>query len=339
VKWIDRADRYQRAHGWAGLPVAVVRKFVDDEAGYLAALLTYYGFLSVFPLLLIFTTLLGFLLGGDPGLRQRLLHTALNELPVAGGQIASNIHTLHGSVPALVAGVLITGYGALRAARAAQNALNRVWAIPRRDWPSPVHAYLRAAALVAGLGVALLAATALSALTTTGPDVHGGLGVAAGAAIRAAASVAATAINTGVFVLAFRVLTARQIPLRDLRGGAIAAGVAWQLLQEISTFFASRGLHGSSATYGWFSIVLGLMAWIYLGALITVVAAEVNAVRAKQLWPRALRGLFTEHTDLTPADRLAYAEYAEAQRHTASEKIEVTFDQLSAAEAGREPAS
>lgn len=335
---VARVDRYQRNHRWLGLPLAVLRKYSDDQGGYLASLLTYYGFLSVFPLMLILVTVLGFLLAGTPGLQQQLLHTALAEFPIVGEQLAGSVHTLRGSVPALVVGVLVSTYGALRFAHAGQYVLNQVWAIPRRAWPDPFRAYARALLLVTGLGVALVATTALSGFTTAEHALGGLLGGTLALSTRVVATVLAMAVNTGVFVLAFRVLTAHNIPLRDLRGGAIAAGVAWQVLQEIGTYYVAREMRGINAAYGLFSIVLVLLAWIYLGAMLVVIAAEYNAVRANRLWPRALLAAFTETAELTRADRRAYASYATAQRHTAAQDVSVHFHtQSSAVEPESEP--
>jgi YihY family inner membrane protein len=325
ARLLVRLDRYQRDHRWLGLPVALIYKYQEDQGGYLAALITYYGFLSLFPLLLILVTVLGFVLAGSPGLQQQLLHTALGEFPVVGTQLADNVHILHGSVPALVIGILVSLYGALRVAHAAQYALNQVWAIPRRAWPNPVHAYGRALLLVGGLGIALLVTTGLSALTTTEQAFSGFFGVAFGVLIRLVATLLAVATNTGVFVLAFRVLTARQIPLRDLRGGAIVAGVVWQALQELGTYYVARELRGINAAYGLFSIVLGLLAWIYVGAFIVVFAAEFNVVLANRLWPRALAGAVGETTELTRADRRVYAAYAAAQQYTSAQTVQVNF--------------
>lgn len=326
ARLLVRADRYQREHRWAGLPVAVVFKFIEDQGGYLAALLTYYGFLSIFPLLMIATTVLGFVLAGTPGLREELLHTVLAEFPIVGDQLATHIHTLHGSVPALVIGALVSSYGALRVARAAQNALNQVWAIPRHAWPDPFRAYGRALVLIAGLAAAIIATTGLSWISTTTQALTGTLGSVLAVAVRAVATLLAAAVNAGAFLLAFRILTAHQIPLRDMRTGAIAAGITWQALLEIGTYYVARELHGVNAAYGLFSIVLVLMAWIYLGALITVLAAELNVIRADRLWPRSLRAAFVTTSELTRADRRAYSAYAAAQRHTTAQRVEVRFD-------------
>jgi hypothetical protein len=63
---VHRFDDYQQKSKWLALPMAVVKKFGDDQGGNLAALLAYYAFLSVFPLLLVFTTILAYALHGNP---------------------------------------------------------------------------------------------------------------------------------------------------------------------------------------------------------------------------------------------------------------------------------
>ena len=126
------------------------------------------------------------------------------------------------------------------------------------------------------------------------------------------ATLLAVMINSGLFLAAFRILTTRHVALGQIRTGAILAAIAWQLLQEVGTYYLAREFKGASATYGLFGIVLGLLAWIYLAALIVVFCAELNVVRAKRLWPRNLLTPFTDDVDLTRADKSAYTSYAQA---------------------------
>ena len=163
---ISRVDDYQQRHRWAGLPIAVVYKYFDDQGGYLAALITYYGFLSLFPLLLLLVTVSGFVLAGDPHLQQRALNSALSQFPIIGEQLGNNLHPPHGSVAAVVVGIIGLLYGGIGIAQAAQHALNTVWAIPKRSRPNPVKGRLRSLALLGILGIGLCLTTALSGLTT-----------------------------------------------------------------------------------------------------------------------------------------------------------------------------
>jgi membrane protein len=313
------ADAFQRRHRWAGLPLAVLYKFADDQGGYLAALITYYGFVSLFPLLLLLTTVLGFALQGSPELRQRVLDSALAQFPVIGDQIASNIHSFHGSVLGLVVGVFGSLYGGLGVVQAAQNALNQMWGVPRAARPNPFVARLRSLLLLGAGGLIILATSILSTLTATVS--------AYGDGVRTGAVVAGIALNVALFTAAFRLLTARSLSFRQVAVGAIGAAVAWQAVQWSGSFLLGHRLRGATATYGLFGIVLGLLTWIYLGAVIFVVCAEINVVRVERLWPRSLLTPFTDNVRLTPGDRRAYTSYAETERHKSFERVEVDFDE------------
>ncbi|MCW2900986.1 MAG: ribonuclease [Streptosporangiaceae bacterium] len=312
-------DAFQRRHRWAGLPLAVVYKFVDDQGSYLTALITYYGFVSLFPLLLLLVTALGFGLQDSPGLQQRVLDSALAQFPVIGDQIGTNIHSFHGSVLGLIAGILGSVYGGLGVIQATQNALNKMWGVPRNSRPNPITARLRSLLLLAVGGAGVLAATVLSALSA--------IAGAYGSGVRVGATILAIALNITLFMTAFRVLTARSLTSAQVRVGAVAAAVTWQVLQWAGTFLLGYTLKGATATYGLFGIVLGLLTWIYLGALIFVIGAQINVVRVDRLWPRSLLTPFTDNVDLTSGDRRAYTSYAETERHKGFENVEVDFDQ------------
>jgi membrane protein len=297
----------------------VLYKYGDDQGGYLAALMTYYGFVSLFPLLLLFVTILSFALQGNARLQQQVLDSALAHFPVIGDQIASNIHSFHGSVFGLVVGVLGSLYGGLGVVQAAQNALNQMWAVPRNARPNPIMARLRSLLLLLAGGVTVLATSVLSALSAN-------VG-AYGAGVRAAAVVIGGALNVALFTAAFRVLTARPLTAREVAPGAVLAALVWQVLQWAGTLLLGHWLRGATATYGLFGIVLGLLTWIYLGAVTFVLCTELNVVRVERLWPRSLLTPFTDNVRLTAGDRRAYTSYAETERHKGFENVQVDFDE------------
>jgi membrane protein len=322
VSVLGRVDEYQQQHRWVGLPLAVVYKFFDDQGNHLTALITYYGFLSLFPLLLLMVTILGFLLQASPTLQQEVLDSALSQFPVIGDQIARNISSLHGSGAAVVIGILVSVYGGLGAAQAAQAALNKVWGVPRGARPNPIQARLRSLLMLVIMGAGVLLTTVLAALTTAARTYGSGIGTGT----RIGAGVLGVAINIALFMFAFRVLTAKPVTIGQVRGGAIAAALVWQGLQAGATSYLGHLMRTASSTYGAFALVLGLLAWIYLGALTLVLCAETNVVRAKRLWPRSLLTPFADTADLTAADQEAYESYAETERHKSGEHIDVTFD-------------
>src|SRR5436190_1496648 len=319
---VDAIDAYQRRHGWLGFPLAVVYKFGDDQGPYLTALITYYGFLSLFPLLLLLVTVLGFVLQGDPGLQARLVNSTLAELPIIGGQLRENVHSLKGSGIALAVGIAGTIYGCLGAAGAMQNAFNRAWAVPRHQRPNPIALRLRSLLLLAVLGAGVLVTAALSAL----PTGAGAFGASVGTALGIAAIPVAMLVNAGLFMLVFRVLTGGEVPTRQLRIGALVAGVGWEAVQLLGTYFVAHTLKGAPEAYGVFGLVLGLIAWIYLLALVIVLATEVNVVAQRGLWPRALLTPFTDRVQLTSADERVYTAYAESERRKGFEVVDVGFE-------------
>jgi len=321
---ITRAlDRFQRRHRWAGLPLAVLYKFIDDQGNVLAALITYYAFISLFPLLLLLVTVLGYALHGNEHLQAQVFNSALSQFPVIGDQLRTNIDPLHGKVLGLVVGILGSVYGGLGVAQACQNAMNKVWAVPRHARPSPLRARGISLLLLALLGTGVLATTILSGLTTSAGAYGSDLGVGA----RVLSTVLSVAVNAVLFMVAFQLMTAEHITLAQVRGGALAAAVCWQLLQVVGTYYVAHDLKNASATYGVFGLVLGAIAWIYLGALVVVMSAEYSVVRVKKLWPRSLLTPFTDNVRLTEGDRRAYASYPMTEKHKGFETVEVEFHQ------------
>ncbi|MEV6796230.1 YihY/virulence factor BrkB family protein [Streptomyces sp. NPDC051320] len=320
---VQRIDAFQQRHTWVGQPLAVAYKFFDDEGVYLAALLTYYGFLSLFPLLLLLITALSALLENDPGLQQQVLHSALRQFPVIGDQLQNNIHSFRVNGLALAAGVVGSLYGSLGVAQAAQHALNAIWAVPRHLRPNPIRSRMKGLVFLAMVAVGLGAATGLSIMASA----TSAFGFNLGDEFRFLATVLAILLNASLLLMTYRILTHREVAFRKLWAVALGGACVWQVLQWAGAYYVRHALRGASATYGMFAIVLGLIAWLYLGALIFVTAAEVSAVRAHRLWPRSLLTPFTDDVQLTPADRRAYTSYATTAAFKGFEEVRAVFHQ------------
>jgi YihY family inner membrane protein len=314
----EKLDRLQRRHRAAGFPIAVVYKYIDDSGPYLAALITYYAFVSLFPLLLLLSTILANVLAGDPELQQRLIQSALSQFPVVGDQLGTP-EKLSGGAVGVVIGVLASLYGGLGVAQAVQYAMNTAWSVPRNSRPNPFLARGRSLLLLGTAGLAVLGTTALS---TLGAGNAGSLG----AALRVLVLLASIAVNSIVFVFAFKLATARRLSVRDVAPGALTAAVLWQLLQTFGVGYVGHVVSHASATNGVFALVLGLLAFLYLAAVIGVLCVEINVVRVDRLHPRALLTPFTDDVHLTPGDRRSYTGLAKAQRSKGFETVHVTFD-------------
>jgi membrane protein len=280
---VATADRTQQRWPWLAFPVAVWKKFGDDQAGNLAALIAYYAFIATFPLLLVFVTVLDITLKNNPTLQHELLDSALAHYPVVGDQIKSNLHTPTVSGLPLVIGIVVLLLGARGVAGAIQNALCEVWGIPRASRPGFPWSFLYSMALVFAVGGGMVLTTFLSGLA-------GGIGhVLNGAVASIGTVVASLVLNVGVFWLAFRLATVRRVPWRDMWVGAAIAAAVWQVLQVVGGYVVSHQLSHASSLYGTFGVVLGLLAWLYLQAEVTLYAAEVDVVLVRRLWPRSIK--------------------------------------------------
>jgi YihY family inner membrane protein len=175
--------------------------------------------------------------------------------------------------------------------------------------------------LVLLIGLGLVATTILTGISagtgTLDSDLNG--------LIRLAFLVVSILANAALFAAAFRLLTARDVTVRELLPGAVFAAAGWQVLQALGTTYVSRVVTHSSDIYGVFGIVLGLLAWIYLAAVIVVLSAELNVVIACRLWPRSLLAPFADGLPLTPADERAYVSYVKMRRYKTFEHVDVTF--------------
>ena len=273
------ADAFQQRRPVLAFPVAVWKKFNDDQAGNLAALIAYYGFVAIFPLLLVLATVLDIVLRNDPALQKTLTDSALAQYPVIGQQIKTQLGEIPGTGLPLVFGAIFLLFGARGVANAMQNALCEVWGIPRQDRPGFPMSQVWSFALLLTVGIGFIVTTFLSGLAGGAGHLLTGAGATVGAVL------ISLGLNVGVFWLGFRLATARLVRWRDLLVGALIAALIWQVLQVAGGYVVSHQLHRANELYGTFGVVLGLVAWLYLQAEATLWAAEVDVVLARRLWP------------------------------------------------------
>ena len=311
---LHAADELQQRHAWLAFPVAVWKKFGDDHAGNLAMLVAWFAFVSIFPLMLVLVTVLDIVLKNNPDLQHQLKNSVLSDYPVIG-QHLSNISPLQQRGLPLVVGLVGTFLGALGVANAMQNALNTAWEIPYARRPGFPWSWLRSMGLIVVIGLCLIGTTILS---TGAGRVLTGAG-ATGAGANVAAYAVSLAASIGLFLLAFRLGTAREIGWRQQWLGAVIAGVIWQILQSVSGYFISHQLAHASPIYGTFAVVIGLIAWLYLQAQLTLYAVQVSVVRTYRLWPRSIAP-----PPYTEQDRRAYRLYAQVEKRIENEDIVVT---------------
>jgi len=306
-------DRFQQRHRWLGFPLAVLQKYADDQGGYLAATITYHAFFAIFPLLLVLTTVLGFVLRGHRHLYQSIVDSALGQFPVIGPEL--RLHALHGSTLALGLGLAAALWAGMGVFLASQNAMNHLWGVPFKRRPDFLRARGRALLLLLLLGGGTLATTILAGLASFGASY--------GVAWKIGSIALSTTLNIGLFWVGFRMLTARDVSWRQLRGGAIGAGVLYEGLQTLGGYYVGHVLRNANNVYGTFALVIGLLSLIYLGAHITLLAAEANVVATRRLWPRSFSLMIEQPA--TRADKRALTQRGQIEERRQDETVSIDF--------------
>ena len=310
---LGRVDRWQRSHRPIAFPVAVVRKFADDGASRHAVRIAYYAFFSVFPLLLAFVSIVGFVLQDDPGRRDDILNSAYAEMPVVGPLVRGDIGTIGGSGVALAVGICVALWAGLGNTLALGQALDATWNVAPVEQLGYIARRVRGLALLATAGLAIVAGSVLSGAATSGR-----LGGEAWTA--AAALVLSLAVDAIALLAAFGLLASERRSLGELLPGVIVATLGLLVLQTLGGWYVNAAIANASDTYGLFATVIGLLSWLSLAAQLVLIAAEVNAVAAMRLWPRSLTG------DPTAADTRALEHYAEAARRDSRAQIDVHWE-------------
>lgn len=323
---VNALDRAQRRHPALGLPIAVVYKFVEDQGMYLAAIIAFYGMFSIFPLLLLLSSVLGFALNTRPDLQAQIIDAALRFVPLLDETFVRR--QLTGSGVSLVIGAVGALMGALGVGTAVQNAMNMVWSVPRHLRPNPVVVRLHSLALLLVLLVFVLLSTALSQLAPflsrfdpqeldfawVAPVNHG-VGV-----------LASFLLTVLTFALITRLATRTSLTFLERLPGALLGAVLWQVLQSAGAAYVSVYVSRASIADGVFSSLLGVLMWVFLAGVVLVLSLEFNVVLVDGLYPRSLKAVFVDDPDLTEADKRVYARKAGAVRFKSFQRIDVSFE-------------
>jgi membrane protein len=305
LAWVDAV---QRRHGALGFPYAVIKKYGDDDGGREAALITYYGFLSIFPLLLLGVAILSRVLVANHDLRQRLI-TAIVP-PVLQSTVEHALTTLPTSPVPLIAGLIGLLFAGTGIAFSAYQTLNHVAAVPRRLRPGFFSRYVRVFVMLATLMLGALAVGALTVAATALPSSPG--------AERTVATLGSALIIFAVLLFGAKLLLGRPAPFRALWPAATLGATAVTLLLSVAPPLLARFVSSSGAVYGSFATVAGLFAVFYLISQALVYAAEIAAVRYARLWPRAL-----DQNRPTAADVRAQALLAREQERIPAARVDL----------------
>ncbi len=303
---LHKVDQAQKATKPTGVAVATFKKFSEDQTTSMAAMIAFWAFFSVFPLFLVLVTVLGWVLPASD--KNNVLGHIANLFPLLDPR---SIKGLSGSWWALVLGLVTALWSGIGVVRATQSAFNSVWEIRYHERPGFVEQILRSLGVLATIGVGLVITTMISGLVvSTSSGVH------LGAAGRAGGYVLSVVLDVGLFVAAFRMLTDREVTVREVLPGAVFSGVVFFALQELSTFIISRHLKSAQSTYGHFATVITILWWFYLQSVVTLLGAQLNVVLKERLHPRSL-----VDAPKTEADERALQAYAEERTYQPEETV------------------
>jgi uncharacterized BrkB/YihY/UPF0761 family membrane protein len=291
-------DGFQRRVRWVGVPYAVQKKFGDDNANLVVVALAWYGFLAIFPLLLVVVTVFDLIGAGSLG--TTLVHT-LQEFPVIGTHFqASSDKSLNGSTVGLVVGLLGLIYGVQGVTQTAQLAMATVWNIPQDERTGFLPRLGRSLAGLITIGGAFLINAFVTTYATGGTSSY---------AIRIPVIAGLLVINILLYFATFTVLTAKVIGPRGLIPGAVLGGIVFTALITVGTGLITHQLKHAQATYGAFGLVIGIVTFLLLLAKLSLYAAELNPVLSRRLYPRALPlGGEPTEADLQVLSRLVHQE-------------------------------
>ena len=279
MRWtaLPRIRALRKRSGRVDVAVQTVEGFRRHRSGRNAALIAHFGFVSVFPLMLVFTTVLGFLLQSRPKLRTDIIDSALAQLPFIGEQIRTDPSKLHGNAVALVLGLLVSLWGGMKAFVAVQNALDDVAETPLDNRSNLLKTRLRALFGIVYIGGAQIVTAILASLVgMTGVLVINKVLLLIGTA----------AINAAVLGFSYRFLRTENPSWHSVAPGAIVGGVLFAVLQLIGVQIVGRAIAKASPAYGTFASVIGLLSWLSLHSIIALGGAELNAALTRDAEPK-----------------------------------------------------
>jgi YihY family inner membrane protein len=308
---IKKIDDFQRSHGFFGYIYAVIKKYGDDNAGYQSALITYYGLLSLFPLLIIFTTVTRVLIKHDNALRQKIITSVTHYFPILGNQIQSSIHSSQKTGLILIVSILVTLYGARGGASAIQFSLSNIWREPACKRPNFTSNLTRSLSIIGIGGIGFILASLLSGFTVIlGHDVI----------VKILATLVSILVIWVTLIAVFKLAIAGNKKIKEVILGAGFAAILMEILQIAGNAIIAHELRNLHSVYGTFALVIGLMFWIYLQAEVILYGAEIDVVKHFHLYPRGIL-----QSSLTTKDKEAFEKYAEAEKRHKDETIKVSF--------------
>lgn len=273
----DRVARVRERRPFVDHLVRMVEHYGHVKGSQLAAAVTYFAFLSFFPILALAFAIFGQVTKVYKKADDALVDAANSVLPgLVGPPNGVSLETLQGAAPGIFSvGLVLALYSGLGWLSGLRTALVEVFEEPPREQPNFVMGKVRDVLALLALGSILIVSVAVSGVATKvlGPILDLlELGPVAGWLLGTLAIALGMAANTLLFFAFFRLLASPDVPTRSLWSGALLGAVAFEILKQVSTLLLKST--ANSDAFQAFGIALILVVWINYFSRVVVLAAS-----------------------------------------------------------------
>jgi membrane protein len=274
--------RRQRARRpWLDHLIRAYQQYTKANGDVVAAAVTYFSFLAIFPLVLLGASIAGFVLANNADLQRRLEEVISENVPGSlGDTLSRSVQSVidnRGSLGVIaLLGVAYAGLGWVGNLRAG---VQMVWAgeVAKENF---VKAKLEDLVVLVGLGIGIVLSLALTSGVTAAihavvASLHLDGIPGMGTLVGAVAILLALVADTMLFMWLFTRLPRRPVRYRTVLRGAVFAAVGYEILKIVGTTYIARVT--SNPTYGVFASAVGLLIWINLVSRFLLIAAAWTA--------------------------------------------------------------
>jgi YihY family inner membrane protein len=280
----DRVDALQRRSRPIGFTYAVFKRYSEDHGAWLGSLISYYGFFSLYPLLVVFVTVSTWLFDDRPDELQRILEALWSKVPFAEAgttqaEIERRVSEFSANRWVLLLSLLVTLWGGLGVVRVLQDGVNTMWGVARFRRAGLTRKIVRALAIIGLLGLGVIGTAVVAGLSLVADLPWGGVVVVA---------VANVAMSVAVAIAVYHLAIATPVKTRALLPGAFVIAIATYIVTLVGGLYVKDVVARMSGLYGPFASTIGLLAYVSVLVQVFVIGTEVNVVSAKRLWPRSM---------------------------------------------------
>ncbi len=290
VGWLNTVQQKNRFFAFS---YAVMKKYDDDKSNYLAALIAYFGFLSLFPLLIVLTAVLQKIATNNLEFQTQIINSVTSFFPALGSSIAESIQSPSKAGLALIVGLLVMLYGARGVTDAVQNALNHAWMVERHRRSGFPKSTIKSFGMMFAGGLCLLAAATATGLATAKDQLL---------LPRIGYGVVGLLLLYVVFWGLFTFGSSARHTLRSNIDGALFATIGFLGLQLLGSYIINHQLRTQTGLNAQLATIIALLFWLYLQARIFLYAVQINAVRYYKLHPRSIQNKPPTKADLRAYD-------------------------------------